>query len=121
VKPLYAGGGGAWSDTAGFEIQWGVPQQIRLVSPTNGNESPGDVEYVWATDGVATDYELWINRNGQTWYHQWEYTGLVPGPAEISRTVSGHTAATYAWWVRASSPDGTGPWSAAGHFEVVAD
>lgn len=73
----------------------------------------GQVAYLLDADACATEYQLWIQRNGQTWSTNW-HVAAAGNPARI--VVEGHTAGAYRWWVRGQSADGISAWTAGPTF-----
>lgn len=73
----------------------------------------GQVDYIWKAQPCATQYRVWIQRNGIDWSTDWH---TVSGSPEVRLRLGGHTVGDYQWWVQARSPDGSGTWSAPAAF-----
>lgn len=94
------------------DVQCCIPRVVGdLQAEPKGN---GLVEYSWTADACATEYQIWIQRNGATWSTNWHAAAIGGGRARV--TLPNHSIAAYRWWVLGRSPDGTGTWSPAAQF-----
>lgn len=94
------------------DVQCCIPLSVgEMQTEPKGN---GLVEYSWKADACATEYQVWIQRNGANWSTNWHAAAISGGRARV--TLPNHSIATYRWWVLGRSPDGMGIWSAAAQF-----
>jgi hypothetical protein len=121
VHPWNAAGYGPWSTSFTFTILTAVPGALTLVSPSGSVAAGSTQRYTWIADAAATWYELYVARNGSAFGDHWyTLTDSVVDSAtgSFAVDVSGHTSASYQWWVRGWGPDGLGTWSASLTFQV---
>ncbi len=71
--------------------------------------------FSWPEVSGATWYQLWINRNGQTYQTPW-----VEGATTWLPSANGLPGGNYQWWVRGWGPEiGMEAWSTAADFSIV--
>ena len=104
-----------WSGPYSFTVEACVPEELSIVGPSEVGQY-AFMSYEWEADPCATWYQLWVNKDGSSWYNEWHETGEVTGT--ITQDVSFHTLGNYEWWVRGYSPDGNGPWTSTSSFDI---
>jgi len=119
VRTWNPDGYGPWSPSAEFAIGAAEP-----TSPSGGLEG-SPVALAWNDAGCsqATWYQLWVNREGVTYWSAWvPRTETVDGGSGerlySNLPVLPLATGTYTWWIRAWHTSGTGPWSAGMEFVV---
>jgi len=114
VQTWNPSGTGVCSETASFTNQLAAPASIELLSPQDTVTASATQRYLWRADSAATRYELYVVRNGSVFLDRWyaSTNSLVDrATGNFAVDVPGHSAGSYQWWVRGSSPEGVGPWS----------
>lgn len=105
-----------WSRAGTFTVPVAVPGEVAGMEPVGWVDGT-DLAYTWNADPAATEYLLWISKNGHGW--QSVSVDAVAGAETMTQPVAGHVSgSTYRWWVQARSPDGEGPWSEPVTFTV---
>lgn len=104
----------AWTGPASFSIACCSPGDLTALASSGCPGACGNINYQWQGDPCATWYQLFIQRNGASFYSKWGYTGAQA--ETVTRSVPGHSFGSYQWWVRGWNPDGIGPWS--GPFDL---
>jgi hypothetical protein len=97
------------------------PMTLTVVqAPTFLTTSGGDFpdarrpSFTWSAMASATWYQIWINRNGQTYETRW-----VSGATTWTPSVNGLPGGSYQWWVRPWSPaTGCGAWAGPASFTI---
>ncbi len=102
-----------------FSIPVQRPGILITIAPTDGSVlSPGTVAYQFLEDPKASWCQIWIGRNGPSWFSQW-YNTATPSPGGlVSLDVTGHVWGRYRWCVRGWGTDGMGQWSPVGEFSI---
>ena len=121
VQTYNSTGLGAWSTNASFTVPRAVPTDITLVSPTGSVAAGSTQRYICKADPAAIWYELYVTRNGSVFADKWftlSNSVVDSATGNFAVDLSGHGSGTYQWWMRGWSPDGLGPWSAAGNFTL---
>ncbi|HOX56116.1 MAG TPA: Ig-like domain-containing protein [Candidatus Paceibacterota bacterium] len=114
VQACDAAGIGSWSTNSSFAVQATAPGNIVPLSPSGVVAVSGTQRLTWRADRAATSYEVYIERNGALFVNRWftlTESVVDPTTGTFAVDVPGMGAGTYLWWVRGSSPAGTGPWS----------
>ena len=105
VRTYGAGEKGPWSASAAFSIPVAIPGTVLLLGPS-GSASSSQPTFSWEPDDAATEYHLWSRRNGV-----FAFQAHISAPTLAYTPGSRLPDGAYDWWLRASGPDGAGPWS----------
>jgi hypothetical protein len=116
VRGWYVDGYGPWPPGMPFDHGLAVP-----LEPSGLLAAP-PTRLLWddSNSSAAEWYQVWVNRNGSTVWHQWVATGDTTsnGDDRSLEFMMVLPAGHYTWWVRTWKTDGLGPWSDGLEFEV---
>jgi fibronectin type 3 domain-containing protein len=113
VNATNIGGTSEWSDTLTFTTGQAFPLAPTLVSPSDGGTDVVNALLLWNSVATATHYHLQISKSD-------DFATTVVNNASIANTFYEATNlekfTKYYWRVRATSPVGSGDWSAVWNF-----
>jgi hypothetical protein len=121
-NPYYTG---PWSSEGAFTVNLPhstTPGLVTLISPLGTNLTNSVVNYTWALDPEATEYEIYISSDeGFYLDNNYPLSALTVNGNNASVQIGSHTTGYYYWWVRGYNPIAYynyGPWSYPGTFRV---
>ena len=112
IETWNASGYGPWSAGTSFTLTRSLPGAAVPQTPVGtvtGTEQPS---FAWSAGNLATWYYLWINKEGQSYYHQWLQSTAFTPYWDLA-------AGNYTWWVQTWNANGYGFWSGATSFTLV--
>lgn len=101
---------GPWSDAVPFFV-W-VPGPAELLTPRNSTGGERRPEFTWNEVAEASNYQILVQRNGQTVINRWvgAETSFTPG--------SDLADGAYSWSILTANAYGLGAWSEALDFQI---
>jgi predicted phage tail protein len=117
VNAANSAGTSAWSDTWSFTTTGPSPAVPLLSSPANGSTiSSSPLSLSWIVSSGVTGYTLQVSVDSLFTSFAYNQDGLTT----LSQQVTGLTASTYYWRVRASNNNGPSGWSTIWSVKTVA-
>jgi hypothetical protein len=117
VNAANSAGTSAWSDIWSFTTTGPSPAVPLLSSPANGSTiSSSPLSLSWIVSSGATGYTLQVSLDSLFTSFAYNQDGLTT----LSQQVTGLTASTYYWRVRASNNNGPSGWSTIWSVKTVA-
>lgn len=108
VQPWGPSGYGSWSSAGSFNIASAGTATPQAPAGTVTQARP---TFTWTEGSGATWYRLWIQKDGQYYYSQWQQSTSFTPWWDLA-------TGAYQWWVQTWGPAGYGSWSSAASFTI---